>query len=59
MDELADGSFALGGVEFAVKIFGDDDFRGQDGPGLGDFDISLLEDDLAGVIGDFGGAFFP
>ena len=29
------------------------------GPGLGHLDIFLLENHLAVIIGDFGGAFFP
>ena len=32
MDELAHGRFALGGVLFAVKVFGDDDLGRQHGP---------------------------
>ena len=59
VDELADGEFAFGGFLFAVEVFGDDDFGGELGPGLGDFDVFLLEDDFAGVIGDFGGAAVP
>ena len=59
MDELADGGFALGGVLFTVKIFGDDNFRGEHRPRLRHLDIFLLENDLAAVVGDFRGAFFP
>jgi len=59
MDELAHGSLALGGVLFAVKIFRHDDFRGEDRPRLRHFNVLLLEDDFAGIIGDFGGALVP
>jgi hypothetical protein len=59
VDELADGGFAFGGVLFAIKVFGDDDLDGQFGPGLGDLDVLLAEDDLAGVVGDFRRAPVP
>ena len=59
MDELAHGRFALGGVLFAVKIFRHDDFRGEHRPRLRHLDIFLLENHLAGVVGDFGGALVP
>jgi hypothetical protein len=59
VDELAHGGFALGGVLFAVKIFRDDDLGGEHRPGLGHLDVFLLENDLAGVVGDFGGALVP
>ena len=48
-----------GSVQFAVKIFRDHDFGRQQRPGLGHFDIFLFENDLAGVVGDFGGALVP
>jgi hypothetical protein len=35
------------------KIFRDDHFGGQDGPGFGHFDVFLFENDLAAVVGDF------
>ena len=57
--KLADGGFAFAGVLLAVKIFGDDDLGGQQRPGLGHLDVLLLEDDLAGVVGDFRRAPFP
>ena len=59
VDELADGGFALAGVLFAVKIFRDDDLGGELRPRLGYLDVFLLEDHLAGIIGDFGGATVP
>ena len=59
MDQLANGRFALGGVLLAVKIFRDDHFCGEDRPGFRHFDVVLLENDFAAVVGDFGGAFIP
>src|SRR5450756_1718962 len=59
VDKLAHGSFALGGILFAVKIFRYDNFGRQYGPRFRHFDIFLLEDDLAGIVGDFGGAPVP
>jgi hypothetical protein len=59
LNQLADGSLTLAGVLFAVEIFGHNDFRGEQGPGLGHFDVFLFENDLAGIISDFGGAHFP
>ena len=59
VDELADGGFAFAGVLLAVKILGDDHLGGQFGPGLGRLDVILPEDDLAGVVGDFGRAPVP
>ena len=43
----------------AVKIFRDDDLGGEQRPRLGHLDVFLLENDLAGVVGDFGGAPLP
>jgi hypothetical protein len=65
MDELADGSFAavigwIGALgDVTVEIFRDGDLGGEDAPALGDFDVLLLEDRLARIIGDLGGALFP
>jgi hypothetical protein len=57
--ELAHGGFAFGRVLFAVKVFRDDDLGREHRPGLWHFDVFLLEDDLAAVVGDFGGAALP
>jgi len=43
MDQLADGRFPFAGVLFTVKVFRDDYFGRQNGPGLGHFDIILLK----------------
>ena len=65
MDELAHGGFAavLGGIgalgDVAVEIFRDGDLGGEHAPALGHFDVLLLEDGLAGVVGDFRRALFP
>ena len=59
VNQLADRRFPFAGVLFPVKILRDHDFGGQDGPGLGHFDIFLFKNDLAAVIGDFGRAFLP
>jgi hypothetical protein len=45
--------------DVAVEIFRDGDLGGQDAPALGDFDVFLLEDGLARIVGDFGGALVP
>ena len=48
-----------GGALLAVKILRHHHLGGQQRPGLRHFDILLLENDFAGVVGDFGGAPFP
>ena len=45
--------------DVAVKIFRDSYFGRQRAPAFRDFDVLLLKDDFATVIGDFGGAPFP
>ncbi len=65
MDELAHGGLAamllrvgaLGDV--AVEILRDGDLGGEDAPAFRYFHILLLEDGLAGIIGNFGGALLP
>ena len=59
MNELAHRGLALRRVEFAVKILRDDHLGREQRPRLGHLDIFLLENDLARVIGDFGGAPVP
>ena len=51
-DELADAGFALAGALGAVKIFAGDDVGRGHRPVFGDFDIFLLEDDVALGVGD-------
>ena len=59
MDELLDGVFALAGRNVAVEVLAGDDLGRQLAPVGGDFDVVLLEDGLAGVAGNLGGAGFP
>ena len=59
VDELAHGGLPFRRALLAVKIFRNHDFGGQHRPGLGHLDVLLLEDDLAGIVGDLGGAPFP
>ncbi len=58
-DELADGGLTPGRVEVAAEVLGDDDVRGHLGPELRHLDVFLLEDDLALLIADDGGAHLP
>ena len=44
---------------FAVKVFRDDDFRGQWRPEFRDQHSGLPEDDLVLLVGDFRRAFLP
>ena len=46
-DELADSGFALGSADLAVQIFAGHDVGGGHRPVFGDFDVFLLEDDVA------------
>ncbi len=59
MDELADGGFPFRGALLAIKVLGNDYFCGEQRPRFRDFDVFLLEDDLPGVVGDFGNPAFP
>jgi len=59
MNELAHRGLTFRGVEFAVKILRDDHLGREQRPRLGHLDIFLLENDLARVISDFGGAPVP
>ena len=56
VNDLADAVLALGRVVLAVEIFADDDVRGELAPGLGDFDVRLLEEHVARFLLDRGGA---
>ena len=58
-DELPDAGFPLGGAALAVEVLGGDDVGGGLRPVLGDLDVPLLEDDLALLVGDGGGAPLP
>ena len=59
MDELAHRGFALGRVLLPVKILRDNDLCGEQRPRLRNLDVFLLENHLAGVVGDLGGAAVP
>ena len=65
MHELAHGAFApaLLGIEavgdVAVEILRDGDLGREHAPIPRHLDVFLLEDRLAGIVGDLGGALFP
>jgi hypothetical protein len=65
VNELAHRSFAtalvrIGTVpDVAIKIFRDRDLRRQRAPAFRHFDVLLLENHFAAVIGDFRSASFP
>ena len=58
-DQLADRALALGRARRAAEVLRGDHVGGQHRPGLGDLDVLLLEDDLAVLAGDAGGAQLP
>src|SRR6202030_1746526 len=59
VDDLADAGLALGAAGGAAEVLLGDDVDGQLRPGAGDLDVLLLEDDLALLAGDRGGAPLP
>ena len=59
IDELADAGLTLGGVEVAAEVFADHDVGGELAPERGDFHVLLLEDALAALRADAGGAVLP
>ena len=59
MDQLPNRRFALGGVLFAVEIFGNDHLRRKDRPGLRNLNVLLFKNDLVILVGDFSGPAFP
>ena len=65
MNQLPHRSFSsalvrIGTVrDVTIKIFRDSYFGRERAPAFRNFDIILLEDDFAAVIGDFRGALFP
>src|SRR5262245_37668869 len=58
-DELLDAALALRGADLAAEIFRDHDVRRLLRPRLRDLDVALLEDDLALLVADDGGAKLP
>ena len=58
-DEVADALFALGGADLAVQVLAGDDVGRGDRPVAGDFDVLLLEDEVALEVLDDGVAEFP
>ena len=50
---------AFGRVRFAVEILADDDVGRQCAPGLGNFAVGLLEEDVAGFVLDLGRPLVP
>src|SRR4030095_9944194 len=59
VDQLADRALAAGGAELAAEVLLDDDVGGRLAPGLGHLDVALLEDHLAALAADAGGAQLP
>ncbi len=65
VDELADGGLAavlvgIGAVgDVAVEVLRNGDLGGEHAPALGHLDVFLLEDGLAGIVGDLRGPLFP
>ena len=59
VDELPDAGLALRRAEVAAEVLADDDVGGQLAPEVGDLDVLLLEDRLAGLVGDAGGPVLP
>ena len=58
-DEGADAGLALGGADLAVEVLAGDDVGRGHGPVGGDFDVLLLEDELALPVLDDGVAELP
>src|SRR5262249_30693645 len=58
-DQLPDTVFALRGAQRAAEVFRHHHVGGELGPGLGDFDLVLLEHHLALLAGDHGAPFLP
>ena len=59
VDELPDAVLPLGRADVAAEVLADDDVRRELAPGGRDLDVLLLEDGLAGLAGDAGGAVLP
>ena len=59
IDELLDAGLALRRAEVAAEVLADDDVGGELRPEVGDLDVLLLEDALAGLVGDAGGPVLP
>ena len=58
-DQLLDGALALRRAHLAAEVLRDDDVGGLLRPELRNLDVALLEDDLALLVADDGGADFP
>ena len=58
-DELAHAGLALGRIHLAVEILAGHNVGGGHGPVLGDLHVFLLEDDVAGSVGDLRRALLP
>ena len=59
LHKLRNTGLALGRPEFAMEILGGDDVGGGLRPVDGRLHIALLEDDVALIVADGGGAGFP
>ena len=59
VDELLDAVLALRRADVAAEVLADDDVGGELAPEARDLDVLLLEDRLAGLVGDVGGPELP
>ena len=59
VDELADAVLALWRADVAAEVLADHDVGGQLAPEGGHLDVVLLEDGLAGLVGDAGAPRLP
>ena len=58
-NQLLDAALALGRANLPAEILRDDDVGGLLGPGLGNLDVALLEDDFAALVADHRRAKLP
>ncbi len=56
VDQLTDTGLALVGADLAVEIFRHHDLGRKNRPARRDLDVFLAEDNIAGIVGDLGGA---
>ena len=59
IDELLDAALPAGRADVAAEVLADDDVGGELAPEAGDLDVRLLEDGLARLVLDLGGAELP
>ena len=59
VDQLLDARLPLRRPDVAAEVLADDDVRRELAPELGDLDVLLLEDELAGLVADGRGPGLP